>query len=115
MHSFLLFIFYFVYFNLTFPNLCYYFLFVKAKCIYILIMSTSFISVSTPVSGHTTMENESLMLVDKVKKYDTSAFILFSINQDLGLNEIALKILEDEEVNSRNFLDRSRKGLNIIE
>jgi len=67
-------------------------------------MSTSSTSISTPVSGHATTENETLTLADEVKKYNTVELISYLKSQDLELSETALKILENEEVDGRAFL-----------
>ncbi len=55
---------------------------------------------STTVAG-----NETVLLVDEIKKYDTTKFIEFLKGRDLGLSETVLKILEEEEINGLNFLD----------
>ena len=61
--------------------------------------------ISTTVAG-----NETVSLADEVKKYDTAKLIEYLQGQeDLGLSESALKILENEEVNGRAFLDMSEQ------
>ena len=58
-------------------------------------------STSTSVAG-----NETVSLADEIKKYDTAKLIEFLQGQEnLGLNEPAIKILENEEVNGLNFFD----------
>ncbi|CAB5378705.1 uncharacterized protein OCT59_020703 [Rhizophagus irregularis] len=53
----------------------------------------------TPASTSTTVAgNETVSLADEIKKYDTAKLIEFLKGQeDLGLSESALKILENEE------------------
>ncbi|GBB94850.1 hypothetical protein RclHR1_24240005 [Rhizophagus clarus] len=53
----------------------------------------------TPASASTTVaENETVLLADKIKKYDTAKLIDFlHKEEDLGLSEKALKILETQE------------------
>ncbi|GES76652.1 hypothetical protein GLOIN_2v1721776 [Rhizophagus clarus] len=53
----------------------------------------------TPASASTTVaENETVSLADKIKKYDTAKLIDFlRKEEDLGLSEKALKILETQE------------------
>ena len=60
---------------------------------------------NTPASTSTSVaENETVSLTDKIKKYDTSKLIEFLQRQGLGLSETAIKILEEEEVDSHAFL-----------
>jgi hypothetical protein len=65
----------------------------------------------TPASTSTTVAgNETVSLADEIKKYDTAKLIEYLQGQeDLGLSESALKILENEEVNGRAFLDMSEQ------
>src|SRR5436305_13265414 len=66
----------------------------------------------TPASASTTVAgNETVSLADEIKKYDTAKLIEFLQGQGLGLSETAIKILEEEEVNGRNFLDLSQEEL----
>src|SRR5438876_250648 len=60
----------------------------------------------TPASTSTTVAgNETVSLADEVKKYDTTKLIDFlRKEEDLGLSEKALEILENEEVDGRAFL-----------
>ena len=57
----------------------------------------------TPASTSTTVaRNETVTLAEEVKKYDTAKLIEFLKGQEnLGLNEPVIKILENEEVNCR--------------
>src|SRR3954462_2578713 len=55
--------------------------------------------------------HESVTLADKIKKYNTDELISFLRGQDLGLSEIALKILENEEVNGRAFINITKEEL----
>src|SRR3954447_24141038 len=65
----------------------------------------------TPACTSTTVAgNESVSLADEIKKYDTAKLIEFLKGQEnLGLNEPAIKILENEEVNGRDFLDMTKQ------
>ncbi|GBB96801.1 hypothetical protein RclHR1_28370005 [Rhizophagus clarus] len=64
----------------------------------------------TPASASTTVaENETVSLADKIKKYDTAKLIDFlRKEEDLGLSEKALKILETQEV-AKNLADFAKK------
>ncbi|CAB4415351.1 unnamed protein product [Rhizophagus irregularis] len=64
----------------------------------------------TPASTSTTIAgNETVMLTDEIKKDDMVKLIEFLQKQEnLGLNELAIKILENEEVNSLDFFDLTR-------
>ena len=69
---------------------------------------------NTPVSTSTSATatgNESVTLADEIKKYNTDELISFLRGQDLGLSEIALKILENEEVNGRAFINITKEEL----
>ena len=55
---------------------------------------------STTVAG-----NETVLLANKIKKYDTEGLVSFLKSQKLGLSETAIKNLENEEVNGDDFLD----------
>ncbi|GES98263.1 hypothetical protein GLOIN_2v1688027 [Rhizophagus clarus] len=71
--------------------------------------STPYISasISTTVAG-----NETVSLADEIKKYDTAKLIEFLQGQEnLGLNEPAIKILENEEVNGLDFFDLTEEKL----
>ena len=60
---------------------------------------------STTVAG-----NETVSLADEIKKYDTAKLIEYLQGQeDLGLSESALKILENEEIKGSNFLDMTKQ------
>src|SRR5436190_12168383 len=73
-------------------------------------MSTSSTSVSTPVSGHATTENESLTLAEEVKKYKTEVLIEFlGKEEDLELDEEDLEIIRKEKVNGRDFLKMTKQ------
>src|SRR4051812_31243542 len=66
----------------------------------------------TPVFTSTTVAgNETVSLADKIKKYDMVKLIEYLQEQDLGLSESALKILENEEVNGRTFFKITKKEL----
>ncbi|CAB4470126.1 unnamed protein product [Rhizophagus irregularis] len=67
----------------------------------------------TPASTSTTVAgNETVSLADEIKKYDTAKLIEFLKGQeDLGLSESALKILENEEVNGRTFFKITKEEL----
>src|ERR1043166_5458054 len=65
----------------------------------------------TPASTSTTVAgNETVSLADDIKKYDTAKLIDFlRKEEDLGLSEKALEILETQEVNGRAFLKTSKE------
>ena len=64
----------------------------------------------TPASTSTTTGNEAVMLADEIKKYKTAELIDFlRKEEDLGLSEKALKILETQEVNGCAFLKTSKE------
>src|SRR6266542_5163019 len=64
----------------------------------------------TPASTSTTVaRNETVSLADKIKKYDTAKLIEFLQGQGLDLSEMALKILEEKEINGSNFLDMTKQ------
>jgi len=65
----------------------------------------------TPASTSTTVAgNETVSLADEIKKYDTTKLIEYLQGQeDLGLSESALKILENEEIRGSNFLDMTEQ------
>ena len=65
----------------------------------------------TPASTSTTVAgNETVSLADEIKKYDTAKLIEYLQGQeDLGLSESALKILENEEIRGSNFLDMTEQ------
>src|SRR5436305_10985665 len=64
-------------------------------------------STSTSVAG-----NETVSLADEIKKYDTAKLIEFLQGQEnLGLNESAIKILENEEINGRAFINITKEEL----
>jgi hypothetical protein len=67
----------------------------------------------TPVSTSTTVAgNETVSLADEIKKYDTVKLIEFlQGHENLGLNEPAIKILENEEVNGLDFFDLTEEKL----
>ena len=67
----------------------------------------------TPASTSTTVAgNETVSLADEIKKYKTKELIDFlRKEEDLGLSEEALKILENEEVNGRDFLKVTEEKL----
>ena len=62
-------------------------------------------SASSATTSATVTGNETVSLADEIKKYDTEGLISFLKNQNLGLSETAIKNLENEEVNSGDFLD----------
>ncbi|GES96963.1 hypothetical protein GLOIN_2v1709121 [Rhizophagus clarus] len=68
---------------------------------------------STPASTSTTVAgNETVSLADEIKKYDTAKLIGYLQGQeDLGLSESALKILENEEINGRTFFKITKEEL----
>ena len=64
-------------------------------------------STSTSVAG-----NETVSLADEIKKYDTAKLIEFLQGQEnLGLNEPVIKILENEEINGRAFINITEEKL----
>ena len=67
----------------------------------------------TPASTSTTVAgNETVSLADEIKKYDTAKLIEFLQGQEnLELNEPAIKILENEEVNGLDFFDLTQEEL----
>src|ERR1044071_6381462 len=67
----------------------------------------------TPASTSTTVAgNETVSLADEIKKYDTAKLIEFLQGQEnLGLNEPAIKILENEEINGRAFINITKEKL----
>ena len=67
----------------------------------------------TPASTSTTVPgNETVSLADEIKKYDTAKLIEFLQGQEnLGLNEPAIKILENEEINGRAFINITKEEL----
>ena len=74
-------------------------------------MSETNTSASTSTSA-TATGNEMILLVDEIKKYDTVKLIEFLQEQEnLGLNEPAIKILENEEINSHAFINITEEKL----
>src|SRR6266480_6498443 len=67
----------------------------------------------TPASTSTTVPgNETVSLADEIKKYDTAKLIEFLQGQEnLGLNEPVIKILENEEINGRAFINITEEKL----
>ncbi|PKY59410.1 hypothetical protein RhiirA4_482132 [Rhizophagus irregularis] len=67
----------------------------------------------TPASTSTTIAgNETVSLADEIKKYDTAKLIEFlQGRENIGLNEPAIKILENEEVNGLDFFDLTQEEL----
>src|SRR6266480_2094740 len=65
----------------------------------------------TPASTVTFGNNETVSLADEVKKYKTKELIDFLKSQDLELSETAIKILETQEVNGRDFFDLTQEEL----
>ena len=67
----------------------------------------------TPASTSTTVAgNETVSLADEIKKYDTAKLIEFLQGQEnLGLNDPAIKILENEEINGRAFINITKEKL----
>src|SRR3954447_10927411 len=67
----------------------------------------------TPASTSTTVAgNETVSLADEIKKYKTKELIDFlRKEEDLELSETAIKILEKEEVNGRDFLKVTEEKL----
>ena len=67
----------------------------------------------TPASTSTTVAgNETVSLADEIKKYDTAKLIEFLQGQEnLGLNDPAIKILENEEINGRAFINITEEKL----
>ncbi|RGB25207.1 hypothetical protein C1646_772072 [Rhizophagus diaphanus] len=65
----------------------------------------------TPASISTTVaENGMVLLTDEIKKYDTAKLIEYLQGQkNLELSETAIKILEKEKLNGRNFFDITKK------
>ncbi|SRR6266542_2760333 len=71
--------------------------------------STPYTSASISI---TVAENEIVSLADKIKKYDMAKLIEFLQEQEnLGLNEPAIKILENEEINSHAFINITEEKL----
>ncbi|RIA86670.1 hypothetical protein C1645_325096 [Glomus cerebriforme] len=70
---------------------------------------------NTPASTSTSVTatgNDSVTLAEEIKKYDTAKLIEFLQGQEnLGLNEPAIKILENEEVNGLDFFDLTEEKL----
>ncbi|RIA79846.1 hypothetical protein C1645_839794 [Glomus cerebriforme] len=70
---------------------------------------------NTPASTFTSVTatgNDSVTLAEEIKKYDTAKLIEFLQGQEnLGLNEAAIKILENEEVNGLDFFDLTEEKL----
>src|SRR5215212_6005048 len=67
----------------------------------------------TPAPTSTTVAgNETVSLADEIKKYDTAKLIEFLQGQEnLGLNEPAIEILENEEINGRAFINITKEEL----
>ena len=63
-------------------------------------------STSTTVAG-----NETVSLVDKIKKYDTTKLIEYLRGQGLGLSKMAIKILEEEEITGCTFFKITKEEL----
>src|SRR4051812_31846193 len=65
----------------------------------------------TPASIFTTVAgNETVSLADKIKKYDMVKLIEYLQGQkNLELSEMAIKILEKEELNGGNFFDMTEE------
>ena|SRR6266545_3792399 len=69
----------------------------------------------TPASTSTTVAgNETVSLADEIKKYDTEKLISFLQEQDLGLSETAIKILEKEEIDDCAFLKLTKDEFRSI-
>src|ERR1043165_2783285 len=64
----------------------------------------------TPASTVTFGNNETVSLADEIKKYKTEALIEYlRKEEDLELSGTAIKILEKEEVNGRDFLKTTKE------
>ena len=61
-------------------------------------------SASTSVAG-----NETVMLADDIKKYDVEKLISFLQEQELGLSEEVIKILESNDVTGYAFLQMTKQ------
>ncbi|CAG8585723.1 12344_t:CDS:2 [Funneliformis caledonium] len=59
----------------------------------------------TPTSTITFSNNETVSLIDEIKKYDIAKLIEYLQGQNLGFSETAIKILEKEKLNNRDFFD----------
>ncbi|PKK61077.1 hypothetical protein RhiirC2_226651 [Rhizophagus irregularis] len=70
----------------------------------------------TPASASTTVAgNESVSLADEIKKYKAKELIDFlRKEEDLELSDTAIKILEKEEVNGRDFLKITEEKLRSV-
>ena len=95
-------------FLFSFPNVTHFY--PTLATIYKSVMSDI---VDTPASTSTsaTTENETVSLAEEIKKYDIEALISFLQGQDLKLSETAIKILETQEVNGRDFFDLTQEEL----
>src|SRR5579859_4729294 len=70
--------------------------------------------VDTPASTSTsaTTGNETVMLADEIRKYDTAGLIEYLQGQkNLELSETAIKILEKEELNGGDLFDLTEEKL----
>src|SRR5688572_25791866 len=66
----------------------------------------------TPASASTTVAgNETVPLVDEVKKYDTEELISFFQKRDLGLNDNDEKILRKENIKGEDLFDLTEEKL----
>ncbi|CAG8609194.1 2598_t:CDS:2, partial [Funneliformis caledonium] len=70
----------------------------------------------TPASTSTTVaRNETVLLTDEIKKYDTAKLIEFLQKQGLSLSETVIKILEEEEINGCTFFKIIKEELERYE
>ena len=73
--------------------------------------STPYTSAFTSI---TVAENETVLLADEVKKYDTEKLISFLQERGLELSETAIKILEKEEITGQDFFDMTEEKLRSV-
>src|SRR6266498_639511 len=66
----------------------------------------------TPAFISTTIaKNETVSLMDKIKKYDMAKLIEYLQGQDLGLDEDDEKIIRKQKIKGRAFLDLIQEEL----
>jgi hypothetical protein len=69
----------------------------------------------TPASTSTTVaRNETVLLVDEIKKYDMAKLIEYLQGPDLGLNEDDEKILRKEKIKGQDFFDLTEERLRSV-
>ncbi len=72
-------------------------------------MSETSIPYTLAFTSTTVAENEMVLLVDKIKKYDMAKLIEYLQGQDLGLDDDNLKIFHKRKIAGRAFLKMDKQ------